>query len=102
MATEGEDNKLLQAVRESHCDRKDRKHACAGVITISPQGYKLDCNLCGGLDYKTEPWSNQESDGLEIVKAVLRTIGLDWSALSADIQLELIKTVSKMLIKRGE
>ena len=40
-----------EALRQSHCERKEQPHKCVGVVKISQQGMALDCRICG---YTTE------------------------------------------------
>lgn len=74
---------VAEAVREAHCERGEAPHKCVGSVTIDARGMTLSCALCGtdapGPD-------NPPADIRYLARDVVRAVGLDWDALTADRQ----------------
>lgn len=83
------DHEVLQAIRRSHCDRKNQDHKCIGTVSITPSGIELACDLCGkGGDDDALP---DRCDGAERLRAILRAAGLDYDKLAPKVQLAALK-----------
>lgn len=86
-----------EAIRQSHCAREGHEHECVGECTITRDGIKLRCALCG-QDNEMRYVSLYDSYLLP-AKAILRAAGLNWTALSTDAQISVVATVRKYLEK---
>lgn len=81
-----------QALRRSHCAMMNREHECAGSITVTPSGLSLACTLCGGDDRTLGPARYMEG-AVRIAKSILYNAGLDFDALSAERQADVVGAV---------
>lgn len=79
-----------QALRRSHCDRKENRHACAGTLSVTPTGIVLSCPLCGTGDGEALYGLGQpvvvSEKARDLAQRFARTLGVDWTALSSDTQ----------------
>lgn len=88
---------IEEAVRTSHCSARlasgELPHKCMGTCTITPDGMKLSCPLCGddGVQNKVP---HAASGYAQTGAAVFKAAGFDWDALTADAQLSVIQTLS--------
>lgn len=85
--------KVLQEIRKSHCARERNGHNCVGTCTITPEGLFLKCEVCGEGDERTLPHSYSEM--YRRAKAILSAAGMSFNALSADIQVEVIREIQR-------
>ena len=86
---------LMQSIRRSHCAAgDDRKHDCLGTCTITPDGIKLECKLCGGDSQVPEP--KRFARQYDIAASILRVAGMDIESLSLDAQLRVVQKTMEM------
>jgi hypothetical protein len=78
-----------EAVRRSHCDHPraaDPEHECVGKCTLTREGARLDCALCGGGDAllaeSAGPRAYLDDRQLQLMREVLYAIGVRLDALS--------------------
>lgn len=72
---------IAQALRNSHCDRKqDKDHVCVGEMTIKRGEICLNCQLCG----KGEEIPGWNHAAAESVKAIFQAAGFDWDSLNME------------------
>jgi hypothetical protein len=100
-------NRVAQAVRESHCAKPaDADHGCVGTCTITPQGISLSCKLCGDLEEGIAPVGVKlhrvggvrlPADNVVAARRILSVAGLDYDALSPEVQLEVARVVGELL-----
>lgn len=69
---------MAQALRKSHCDKKDQpNHECVGEVTIKRGQVCLACQLCGTGE-EIPGWSNPHA---KILSQVFESAGICWDAL---------------------
>ncbi len=83
-----------QALRRSHCAMANREHECAGSITVTPSGLNLSCVLCGGDDRTLGPASYMQG-AVSAARSILGWAGLDFDALSAERQADVVRAVEQ-------
>lgn len=85
---------MAQALRRSHCDRRDEPHhECVGVVTIKRGEVCLDCPLCGkGEDIPG--WSGTLAVELRLV---FDAAGINWDSLHMEAKLNAIRALRNTL-----
>lgn len=87
------DPEILQAIRRSHCARKEETHKCVGTCKITPEGIELDCSVCGGDRELLLDSSHRLA--AKRAKSVLLAAGIEWGTLAAEVQLRVIEEMRK-------
>ena len=82
------DFEMAQALRRSHCDRKDEVgHKCVGEMAITSGEVKLSCQLCGA----GEQIINWNSEVATILNRVFGAAGINWDSLVIESKIDAIQ-----------
>ncbi len=71
---------IAQAMRQSHCDRRDNPHECVGEMTIKRGEICLNCKLCG----KGEEIPGWNHSTAKLLEKVFSAAGVSWSSLDME------------------
>ena len=86
-----------QAIRKSHCsyDGKDKDtHQCVGECTITRNGVKLSCSLCGTEDRTVLPGTLTKY--VPIARKVLYRAGVSWFSLDTEAMADACNALAGM------
>ena len=68
---------IAQALRRSHCDRREQAHECVGEVTIKRGEICLNCPLCG----KGEEIPGWSFEAAEKLRPIFAAAGINWDSL---------------------
>ena len=89
-----QDYSIEQAMRRSHCDRRERQHECLGTMQVTPSGLEFECPACGGTSL---PYYSAAVN--EFAREMAASFGLQWERLSHEVQQDVLSGVRKELDK---
>lgn len=77
---------IAQALRRSHCDRKEQAHECVGEVTIKRGMVCLDCKLCGKGE-EIPGWNGAAATSLRLIFAAA---GIEWASFDIETKVRVI------------